>query len=207
MVDPNLLRITKTNIETRINIKNGELKNRNDPEPLIKGKVQPGEFEISMELPYVRIDSYEATSSLGYGHYNVMDLNLRNSEKSAQAADEGTRRSVREGNQMAEGAKTSDIIKQHNRVGYNIQTVTEFLPKLDGVDISLDEGELDINIGKNEVETEWENLEVSKLMFIPGSVEIEVLQKPSVDVEYVGRPIYFPKSADPDVKYSLDTTV
>ena len=34
--------------------------------------------------------------------------------------------------------------------------------------------------------------------FIPGSIEINIKQYPDVVIEYIGKPIYVPPSADPD---------
>ena len=34
--------------------------------------------------------------------------------------------------------------------------------------------------------------------FIPGDIEMSITQRPQVLIEYVGGPIYVPKSANPD---------
>lgn len=38
----------------------------------------------------------------------------------------------------------------------------------------------------------------TELEFVPGSIEFTVTQKPAVNIEYVGSPIYVPRSADPN---------
>lgn len=204
MIDVNLLNITTTPIEIELDITQGRLQNQHAPLPMPTGKVSKGDFTITSELAKVNIDSYKARSSMGYGHYNIDDFTSVSKDKAIKAADEGTRKSVNEGNQLARGAKASDIAKQNNRAGYTIQTVMDFIPK-DGVDISVEKGNFDINIQKNEVEIDWQNLEVTPLQFIPGSVELRVVQRPRVDIEYVGRPLYVPPSADPAIKYSFDS--
>jgi hypothetical protein len=39
---------------------------------------------------------------------------------------------------------------------------------------------------------------LSEWTFVPSSVEVVVKQLPSLDIEYLGTPLYFPRSADPD---------
>ncbi|MGN1350157.1 MAG: hypothetical protein ACI4VM_04080 [Anaerovoracaceae bacterium] len=46
--------------------------------------------------------------------------------------------------------------------------------------------ELSVALGRTEME------------FVPGSIEFTVTQKPAVNIEYVGSPIYVPRSADPN---------
>ncbi|MDR0904045.1 MAG: hypothetical protein LBM59_05375, partial [Ruminococcus sp.] len=38
----------------------------------------------------------------------------------------------------------------------------------------------------------------SEWKFVPRSVEITINQLPGLEIEYVGSPIYFPRSADPN---------
>ena len=40
--------------------------------------------------------------------------------------------------------------------------------------------------------------------FIPGSIEFVVSQMPDLEIEYLGDPIYFPRSADPNYKGEVD---
>ena len=42
------------------------------------------------------------------------------------------------------------------------------------------------------------SLGLNGMEFVPGSIEFTVTQKPAVNFEYVGSPIYVPKSADPN---------
>lgn len=41
-------------------------------------------------------------------------------------------------------------------------------------------------------------LGITDMEFVPGSVEFTVTQKPAVNIEYIGSPIYVPRSADPN---------
>ena len=40
--------------------------------------------------------------------------------------------------------------------------------------------------------------------FVPGSIEFVVTQMPEIDIEYLGEPIYFPRSASPNYEAPLD---
>jgi hypothetical protein len=42
------------------------------------------------------------------------------------------------------------------------------------------------------------DLGLTEMEFVPGSVEFTVVQKPAVNISYIGSPIYVPKSADPN---------
>jgi hypothetical protein len=51
-----------------------------------------------------------------------------------------------------------------------------------------DRSNFDISVG----------LGLTEMEFVPGSVEFTVVQKPAVNISYIGSPIYVPKSADPN---------
>ena len=48
------------------------------------------------------------------------------------------------------------------------------------------------------------NLDRPEFEFIPGSIEFIIEQMPGLDIEYLGDPIYFPRSADPNYEPPLD---
>jgi hypothetical protein len=44
---------------------------------------------------------------------------------------------------------------------------------------------------------DWDTNPSAQLEFVPGSVEFIVNQRPRLEIEYTGEPIYFPRSAAP----------
>jgi len=207
MIDSNLLDITTVPIRVEINIKKGEFTNpkAGDPSKALKMDIQTekGQLRIHSELPKINIDTYDARSSLGYGHYNNLDLNKTNAQKSISIAYDGVARIANDGDQLARGVSPSEIAAQHNRAGQTIQTIMEFLPKT-GADVTFDEGVLNINYDAADVNIDFDNAEVTPFEFTPGKVEFEITQMPSVTIEYLGKPIYVPPQSDPDYARALD---
>ena len=72
----------------------------------------------------------------------------------------------------------------------------DFLPK-EGPDISWSGNTLSINYQASELNMDWNTAPEAKLEFVPGTVEFIVNQRPKLEIEYVGEPIYFPRSAAP----------
>lgn len=207
MVESNLLDITTVPIRVEINIRKGELTNPkvNNPDRNLKMdiKTDKGELQIKSEPPKIKIDTYAARSSMGYGQYNNLDMLKRAGEDGFSIAYNGVARIASDGNELARGVPPSEIAKQHNRAGQTIQTIMEFLPKEDA-DVTFEDGVLNINYDAGEVNIDWENADITPLEFTPGRVEINVTQMPSVSIEYLGDPIYVPPQADPNYQPALD---
>ncbi len=208
MVEPNLLSITTVPIKVELNIVKGEMRNPrvNNPDAAFKMDIetQDGNLRIHSEPMKIHIDTYAARSSLGYGNYNNLDFFKKKSEEGFRLAYEGTARIANDGNQLARGAKPSEIAAQHMRAGQTVQTIMEFLPKT-GADVTFEEGVLNINYEVGDVNIDWENAQMMPYEFTPGRVEISIAQMPRVEIEYLGGPIYVPPSADPNYEPALDT--
>ena len=207
MVDNNLLNITSVPIKVEINIKKGEFTNPkvDNPERALKMNIQTskGELKIHSEPPKINIDTYAARSSLGYGHYNNADFIGKNAQDGISVAYQGTAKIVSEGDQLVRGVSPAEIAAQNNKAGQTIQTIMDFLPK-EGADVTFDDGVLNINYDAGDVNIDWDNAGVVPLEFIPGKVEFEITQMPSVQIEYLGDPIYVPPQSDPNYVPTID---
>jgi hypothetical protein len=73
----------------------------------------------------------------------------------------------------------------------------DFLPK-EGPDISWTGNTLSINYKADTLSMDWDVHTRPNFEFIPGKVEFIINQMPKVEIEYVGDPLYFPKSANPN---------
>ncbi len=208
MIQHNLLDITTVPIKVEINITKGSFTNPrvNNPDKAFKMDIQTnnGKLQIKSEPQKIKIDTYAARSSMGYGQYNNADLIKKEAEKGIRLAYEGTARIASEGNQLARGASPAEIAAQNSRAGQTIQTIMEFLPKT-GADITFEDGVLNINYDAGDVNIDWENAAAIPYEFTPGKVEFSIAQMPSVEIEYTGGPIYVPASSDPDYEPALDT--
>lgn len=208
MVQRNLLDITTIPIKVEINITKGSFTNPrvNNPDNAFKMdiKTDNGKLQIHSEPQKIKIDTYSARSSMGYGNYNNADLIKHESDKGFKIAYEGTARIASQGNQLARGASPAEIAAQNSRAGQTIQTIMDFIPKT-GADITFDKGVLNINYDAGDVNIDWENAAAMPYEFTPGKVEFSISQMPSVEIEYTGGPIYVPASADPNYEPALDT--
>lgn len=197
-MNANLLNITTVPIRIEVNITNGSLAPINDlKQPMINVKTGEGGYEINAEPAKISIDTYAARSSLGYGNYNSADFNKTEADRGIKLAYDGVAKIASEGNQLAKGVSAGQIQIQNKRAGATIQTVMEFLPK-ENADVTFDKGVLNINYRTKDLNIDWENLKSSSVQFNPGSIEFEISEKPRVEIEYLGDPIYVPASADPN---------
>lgn len=207
MVENNLLNITTVPIKVEINIKKAEFTNPrvNNPDKALKMNIQTdhGELKIHSEPPKIKIDTYAARSSMGYGQYNNGDLIKRKANDGISIAYQGTAKIVNEGNQLVRGVSPAEIAAQNNKAGQTIQTIMDFLPK-EGADVTFEDGVLNINYDAGEVNIDWDNAAVEPFEFIPGKVEFEITQMPSVQIEYLGDPIYVPPQSDPNYVPTID---
>lgn len=99
----------------------------------------------------------------------------------------------------AQGVDNSQFAAQKSK---SIESVLQSLPKGKNNAVSYSDGTLSINYqmqGGNDIEADMAGFE-----FVPGSIEFVVTQMPEIDIEYLGEPIYFPRSADPNYEAPLD---
>ncbi len=207
MVDNNLLSITTIPIKVEMNIRRGELTNPkiNNPDKALKMniKTEQGDLQIHSEPPKIKIDTYAARSSMGYGNYNNSDFVKRNANDGISVAFEATAKIVNEGDQLVRGVSPAEIAAQNNKAGQTIQTIMDFLPK-EGADVTFEDGVLNINYDAGDVNIDWENAGIVPLEFIPGKVEFTMTQRNRVEIEYLGDPIYVPPQSDPNYVPKVD---
>ena len=194
-----LLEIKTVPVSIEINVTRGTFEQNDEykSQPKMKMDVKEGGFEMHAEPATLKIDTYNQRASVGEGNMKTSDLIKSDVQKAYKIAYEGTAKIVQEGNMLERGMKAPEIAIQNARAGYNIETVMEFLPKT-GPDISYQQGKLNINYEMDDINIDWENIFQKPVKFIPGKIEIQVAQMPSVQIDYVGGPIYFPRSSDPN---------
>ena len=92
------------------------------------------------------------------------------------------------------------------KVSRSIESVLQSLPKNKNSAVSYADGTLSINYSMQNADNSSEAyfMERPEFEFIPGSIEFIIEQMPELDIEYLGDPIYFPRSADPNYEPPLD---
>ncbi|MDE7361690.1 MAG: hypothetical protein K2N38_07135 [Oscillospiraceae bacterium] len=195
---PNLLQITTIPIQIEIKVTNAKFEHSEEyTQPRVNIKTQNGNFVMQAEPLKLNIDTYEARKSLGFGHMTDGDMLKQKAQEGFSIAFQGTAKVASEGDQLARGMSPSEIALNNARAGATVQTIMEFLPK-EGADITFDAGKLNIEYQMGSQDIDWDVHPDSPLEFIPGSVEFIVRDRPRVEIEYIGDPIYVPPSANPN---------
>ncbi|MBE6752233.1 MAG: hypothetical protein E7556_06875 [Ruminococcaceae bacterium] len=156
----------------------------------------PSTLKIDAKNISVKIDSYESRKSIGL--MTMGDRISYEANRGKQHAAEKTREYVDIGKQISnihEGANIPSIIAQKRINEGTTHLVTAFFPSV-GPNISWEPNDLNMEYTPTELDINWQELDRS-MTYIAGSVKFNVVQRASVDIEYVGGPNYFPKSSDP----------
>jgi len=194
----NLLRITTVPAQIEIRSTRASLEapgGRRLPRPNVQ-VTRPGIRQQSRPAQ-LNIDSYAARASLGHGTMNPFDFTRDIVQRAWQQAEQGTIRIVEDGNMLARGSTAVELAVNHQRANFHLETAVNFLPTT-GPEFSVTEGYLDLDISPNDVSIDWEHIQAERMIFNPGSVDVTVVQHPEVIVEFVGEPLYFPPSANPN---------
>ncbi|MGN0687526.1 MAG: DUF6470 family protein [Oscillospiraceae bacterium] len=193
----NLLQITTIPISIEIKVTNAKFELADDRQPKVNITTRDGGYVMKAEPLKINIDTYQARKSLGFGHMNDMDMLKQKASEGFTLAFQGTAKVSTEGDQLARGMSASEIAIQNARAGATVETIMEFLPK-EGADITFDGGTLNIDYQMGSQDFDWDITQRLPMEFIPGSVEFIVRDRPRVEIEYIGDPIYVPASANPN---------
>ncbi len=204
-MDTNLLRITTIPISIELKITNAklDLPEGSERQPKVNITTKNGGFVMEAEPLKINIDTYQARKSLGYGHMTDGDMLAQKAQQGFSVAFQGTAKVASDGNALARGASASELALQNARAGATMETIMEFLPK-EGADITFDAGKLKIDYQLGTQDFDWETMARMPMEFIPGSVELIVRDRPRVEIEYLGGPIYVPASADPNYEPPME---
>lgn len=189
-----LLKITSVPINIEVNITRAELKQESTA-PKVHIDKQPGGMQIKAEPIKVQIDNTAARESLGYGHKNIDTFARDEAQKGVKIAYQAIANIVNEGDALCNFEATPASIAA-SKATRTLESVMDFLPK-ESPDISWTGGTLNINYKADSLSMDWDASMRPKAEFVPGSIEFVVNQVPKLEIEYVGEPIYFPRSAAP----------
>lgn len=112
------------------------------------------------------------------------------------------------GSENASGAAETVNTPVSRGTSQSIDAILSRLPKSKESSISYNDGTLSINYSMIDSESSSDIGSIADLKngfeFIPGSIEFIVSQMPDLEIEYLGDPLYFPRSADPNYKGEVD---
>lgn len=190
-----LLQITVTPMKCELQVEHARLEMNQDFTPSANVKTTPSEISIQSRPAKLQLDTYEARNSLGFS--NPDDFAKNSAQKGKDNLTKYIRNSVETGQQMAkieDGVTINQIVSQ--KMMEQPSTFTVFLPS-GGANISWQPGELNIQFSQGSVEHDWQ-IQKNSMNYIPGSVRLNILQRNSIKIEYVGEPLYVPPSANPN---------
>ena len=195
-----LLSIKHIPIKIEVNVTNARLKPREaDPlEPSVKisrgsdgVKVAAQPYKVDISSP--KLDSYVPTN------VQSSKLTLTYDAVAKMGGTDGT---------AASATNTTAVSRSSSQ---SIEAILSKLPKSKESSISYNDGTLSINYSMIGSDSSSDIGSISDLKngfeFIPGDIEFIVSQMPDLEIEYLGDPLYFPRSADPNYKGEVDVIV
>lgn len=188
------LEITSRPIKWEFEIEPARLRMRQSENPAAELDYKPAQTEIHSKNIEMRLDSTDLWASLEMR--GMTDFWLEAGRKGREGAQAATREAVEFGNQIAhieDGVTIAQVIQQ--KMLEQPETYTFFLPA--PYNISWQPNEQSINYEPADVSIDWQ-IEKSLMDYVPGSFAINILQRPEVEIKYVGAPIYVPPSSAPD---------
>lgn len=191
-----LLSIKHIPIKIEVHVTNAQLKPKeNDPtEPSVKiskgsdgVRVAAQPYKVDISSP--KLDSYVPTN------VQPSKLTLTYDAVAKMSGSEGA-------------SETADTTVASRSSSQSIEAILSKLPKSKDSSISYNDGTLSINYSMLNTESGSDIGSISDLKngfeFIPGNIEFIVSQMPDLEIEYLGDPLYFPRSADPNYKGEVD---
>jgi hypothetical protein len=190
-----LLSITTTPMKIELEVEYAKLEYNQNFKPDYDISVKPAELELRTRGVELRLDTYEARKSLGC--MNSADTTRQYAEKGKQHISRLTQEYVQDGKAMGEiqnGVEIRDIVRQ--KMLTQPELYTRFLPAT-GADITYQPGELNVNYQPGDMNLHWK-VRDNLYNYVPGSVRMEIVEYPDIEIQYLGGPMYVPPSADPE---------
>ena len=190
-----LINITSTPIEYKINIEAARLEMKQSDNPRYQMTQNQGRMNIDAKNIQVRLDSTRLRES----------LNLRDpgafaryyGSQGQQTAYENIGERVQFGNQISQiqdGVSISQIVQQ--KALQQPTTYTTFIPSA-GWDISWQPQELNLDYQPTEMNFDWQ-VQKNIMEYVPGKYQMDILQYPKIELRYLGTPTSVPPSSHPN---------
>lgn len=189
-----LLKIKTIPIEYELKVNSARLERRNGTAEIEISRDEGG-MKIKSRPIRLRLDTYEARNSVVPTTKTAI---YEAAQKGKQATYEATAQFAKEGQillktKIGQGAEAlQSILNQRNALPTGDFELA-FIPKT-GADISWDPPSISINYQMDKLNFDAK-IYKGNVEFIPGNIELSILQYPDVYIEYIGNPIYVPPSA------------
>lgn len=158
---------------------------------------QKGGLEVQTKAVKVNTDTYACRSSMGPGFMSVGDNIKEYANKGVSDAYGATAKYASRGQQLNKTKRGEELItqfaKQDTYKNVKMNVGLDFVPRV-APTVTVEPGDIKIDFKKDELQIEW-NMQEHELHFTPGTIEVEMVQRPDVIVRYIGEPNYVPKSS------------
>lgn len=191
-----LLDINITPVKMHVKMTPAKLEYDNTLQPTAQVHTEQAKITMESHTVQLQIDTYEARKSIGLE--NSGDFSKDMAQRGVNKMNQFISNTVQEGDQMADtedGVTIADIVKQ--KMLEQPELVTVVLPSC-GANISFQPNSLDLNYQPGSTDAQWNPTGGGKPNYTPGSCDIEIIQRPKVQIDYIGDPSYVPPSANPE---------
>lgn len=189
-----LLEIKTIPIKYELKVQNASLEYQNSTAEVEISRDKGG-MKIKSRPIKLHLDTYEARNSVVPTTKTAIS---QNAQKGQSAAYSATASFVREGQmllsaKMGEGGEVLNQIFAERTAEPTGEFNLDFLPKT-GPNIQWEAPEFSIEYQMDKLNFDTK-IEKGDIQFIPGNIELSILQYPDIEIKYVGGPIYVPQSA------------
>jgi hypothetical protein len=200
-----LLNITSVPIKVEVKVTKAQLKLCEDT-PSVKVSRDKDGFLLKADPIKVNIDNTAQDSTAASRNFDSFTKSDTDSDDNQFVLSyEAVARFVQDnGQQNGDNLnnKNNDVFAAQKALR-SIENILDFLPR-NGNDISWNDGKLSVTYAASDTSFDWEAMAAPNFEFIPGSIEFLIKEMPRLDIEYLGEPIYFPLSANPNYEPVVD---
>ena len=193
MIKP-LLEITTTPARYEYEISRAKLQ-INQQHPTVERSVRRASLNIRTQAGRVEMNSIARRSDMGFK--GVVDRANYEADQGRQLVSEATGNYAEFGNQLANIAHGGNIPDALYSQSMQHSKGDLVLVPVSPIDIQYMPASLAMDFTPGEINTNW-NIGKARLDFVPGSFNINFTQYSSIKIEYLGGPVYVPRSADPN---------
>ena len=191
-----LIEITTVPIEIEMRVTDAKLEYARGTADLEISR-NDGNLQIKSRPIRLNVDTFEARNSIVPTTANAIS---EAAERGKQASYEATAAYARQGKLLLNAKVGEDKIAQiaAQQQAQNVKTNVgiQFLPTV-GAELNWDAGDMQIRFEMDKLNFDW-RMNHPSFEFTPGDIQISVTQQPSVQIKYVGGPLYVPPSSDPN---------
>ncbi len=196
-----LLDIRSVPIKVEINITRAQLKPMKDTPSVNASSMDNGVIQLKADSFQMNVNSFQGAPAVDK---NTDTFTISGDDSMLTLTYEGIARFVQgtagEDDTYSDGPKVSFNTQKATRT---IESVLESISKSNS-NVKYSEGALKVNYAANQSSFDWDKINAPGFEFIPGSIEFVISEMPRLDIEYLGKPIYFPRSADPNYEPLID---